>query len=139
MTKSLVALIATLGCLSMGRPTNWEDRYTTAAQQVKSAATELDRFHALDEAGKAAFEVGRVAEAREYAQAVLDLAPKYRNDWNYGNAIHDGHMVLGRVALKGGDVETAKKELLLAGATPGSPQLDSFGPNVSLAKDLLER
>jgi hypothetical protein len=32
-----------------------------------------------------------------------------------------------------------KRELVEAGKTPGSPQLNSFGPNMSLAKDLLER
>ena len=31
----------------------------------------------------------------------------------------------------------AAEYLLKAGATSGSPQLDSFGPNMSLAKDLL--
>jgi hypothetical protein len=48
-------------------------------------------------------------------------------------------MVLGRVAVRDGDLETAERELLLAGNTPGSPQLNSFGPNMSLAKDLLEQ
>jgi hypothetical protein len=48
-------------------------------------------------------------------------------------------MVLGRVALRKGDLEAAKRELMEAGRTPGSPQLNSFGPNMSLAKDLLER
>jgi hypothetical protein len=29
--------------------------------------------------------------------------------------------------------------LIAAGKTPGSPQLNSFGPNMALAKDLLEK
>jgi len=35
-------------------------------------------------------------------------------------------------------IEDSKKYLRLAGLTPGSPQLNSFGPNMSLAKQLLE-
>jgi hypothetical protein len=31
----------------------------------------------------------------------------------------------------------AGRELLEAGKTPGSPQLNSFGPNMALARDLL--
>jgi tetratricopeptide (TPR) repeat protein len=140
MRKGLLVLLATTGCLAMGdHPTTWEGRYAKATKELSAAKDELMRFYALNDAAKAAFEVGKTDEAKQHAQAALDLAPKYRDDWNYGNAIHDGHMVLGRVALKNGDVETAKRELLLAGATPGSPQLDSFGPNMSLAKDLLEQ
>ena len=33
----------------------------------------------------------------------------------------------------------ARRELLAAGKTPGSPQLNSFGPNVALANALLKR
>jgi hypothetical protein len=84
-----------------------------------------------------AMECGEPELAGAYASEALHLATQFKHDWNYGNAIHNGHVVLGRVALSHGDVEGACKELLLAGKTPGSPQLDSFGPNMSLAKALL--
>ena len=127
------------GCLLLGdHPTTWEGRYSKATRELTAAQDDVHRFYALDDAAKAAFETGRLDEARRYAERALELAATMRSDWNYGNAIHDGHMVLGRLALKGGDVETARRELLAAGASPGSPQLGSFGPNMSLAKDLLE-
>ena len=59
--------------------------------------------------------------------------------WNRGNRIHHGHMTLGRIALAEGNLEEAKYRLLKAGETPGSPQLNSFGPQMDLAKGLLER
>jgi hypothetical protein len=42
------------------------------------------------------------------------------------------------VSLREGDVEKAKLHLLESGKTTGSPNLGSFGPNMSLAKQLLE-
>ena len=128
----------TAGCFLGDYPTTWEGRYQKAAQELRAAQDDR-HLYALDEAAKASFELGKIEEAEGYARQALELAARFRDDWNYGNAIHDGHMVLGRVALRKGDVETAKRELLEAGKTPGSPQLDSFGPNVSLAKDFLER
>ena len=59
--------------------------------------------------------------------------------WNYGNRVHHGNLVLGRIALAEGNVKAAKFRLTAAGNTPGSPQLNSFGPNMTLAKDFLER
>jgi len=50
----------------------------------------------------------------------------------------NGNIILGRIALRMGAIDEAKKYLLDAGKTPGSPQLDSFGPNMALAKELLQ-
>lgn len=96
------------------------------------------RFVRLPAWCKAAADRGDSARAAKYARELLDLAARYSDDWNYGNALHDGHLVLGRVALAKGDHAEARSELLAAGRTPGSPQLNSFGPNMRLAKDMLD-
>jgi hypothetical protein len=116
----------------------WPARYARTKAGVAAAPSDLHRFCFLGELAKAAFEVGAVDEAQDHAQELLTLAGQFRDNWNYGNAIHDGHSTLGRVALSRGDLPAAKHELLQAGRTPGSPQLNSFGPNVSLARDLLK-
>ena len=46
---------------------------------------------------------------------------------------------MGRIALADGDLEEARARLIAAGETPGSPQLNSFGPDMALAKALFER
>jgi hypothetical protein len=38
--------------------------------------------------------------AESYANELLAGAPSYPKDWNYGNAIFSGNMLLGRVALR---------------------------------------
>jgi hypothetical protein len=82
---------------------------------------------------------GRQGAAAAKAAELLKLAERYSADWYYGNAVHYGHLLLGHVALARGDSVTAGRELLAAASeTPGSPQLDTFGPNCRLAKDLLE-
>ena len=108
-------------------------------EKLVSANTEQARFYALAPAAKSCFVVSQFKEAQSLSSELLRLAPKYQKDWNYGNAIHTGNMVLGQLALLDDKVNDAKEYLLKAGKTPGSPQLDSFGPNMSLAKGLLER
>ena len=99
---------------------------------------EQDRESLLENLAKVAFEAGRHNKARQYAESMLrDARAGMR--WNYGNRVHHGNLVLGRIALAEGDVKAARFRLIAAGNTPGSPQLNSFGPNMTLAKDFLER
>lgn len=96
------------------------------------------RFYLLNDLAETALSAGEHDKARDYAQQLLDQAQQFPNDWNHGNAIHGGHSVLGHLALEDDDVDAAIDHLLEAGNTPGSPQLNTFGPNMSLAQALLE-
>lgn len=66
-----------------------------------------------------------VASAR--AVQLLQLAEAELNDWNYGNAVHKAHIMLGCVALVEAILTLAESELLAAACVLGSPQLASFG------------
>jgi hypothetical protein len=107
---------------------------------IRSQSTpDQRRFYALADLAKEAFKCGDLRKAQEYAEELLSIAADYKDDWNYGNAIHDANLVLGRIAVDEGRIDDAKRFLIKAGNSPGSPQLDSFGPKMELAKELLER
>ncbi len=95
------------------------------------------RFVGLLDAARRDLARRRYPQAEGKAGELLALAEQFHDDWDYGNAIHHGHLILGRVALVRGDVDRASRELIAAARTPGSPQLNSFGPNCRLALDLL--
>lgn len=109
-----------------------------AGAELQSAQDEYERWLALGNVGLWNVDAGALDVATSYARELLTLAEKHRNDWNYGNAVHKGNLILGRVALRRSERAKAKEYLLAAGRTPGSPQLDSFGPNMVLAKELLD-
>jgi hypothetical protein len=122
-----------------GTPATPQQRLDQALGTLGKATTDEDRFYALDDAAKGSFESGKIEDARKYAAELLTLVPKFKGNWNYGNAVQDGNLVLGRIAVRDGKMDDAKKFLIQAGNSPGSPQMDSFGPNMSLAKDLLQK
>ncbi len=95
-------------------------------------------FLGLRAAAERALHRGRLDEAALLARDLLKMADQYPKDWYRGNALHHGHLILGQVALERGDIDAARGELLAAGRTPGSPQLNSFGPNMYLAQALLK-
>ena len=109
-------------------------------EDALNATTEdKKKFYMLSKLAKKSFEDNNMEKAAKYANELLKKADNYKKNWNYGNAIHHGNLILGRIALKSEKVKEAETFLLKAGKTPGSPQLDSFGPNMTLAKDLLKK
>ena len=96
-------------------------------------------FDVLASAAEAALGSGKHAEAVSCAQRLLDLVPTRADEGDYGDAIHDANRILGFVALREGRTEEACQRLIDAGGTPGSPALNSFGPQVDLADQLLQR
>jgi hypothetical protein len=99
-------------------------------------STDNQRDPLLQSLAKTALAAGKSQKARDYAEKMLSQS---NSGWNYGNNIHYGNIILGKIALASNDIEQAKKRLIEAGKTPGSPQLNSFGPDMALAKELLEK
>ena len=90
------------------------------------------------DAGWNALAHGDLTQVSVIAAALLAQAANTSGQhWNYGNLLHDGHILAGYVRLREGDLDVAGRELLAAAQTPGSPTLDTFGPDLSLAWELL--
>jgi hypothetical protein len=106
---------------------------------LTAATTDEERFYALGDAAKNAFNAKDTLEATKLAIELELLAPTYKQNWNYGNAVQVSNQVLGRIALADGDIEEAKRRLLASADSEGSPQMNSFGPNMLLAKELLKK
>jgi hypothetical protein len=112
--------------------------------QLQQADKPNHRLHLLLNLTPAAMYAGDAGKAAAYANELMALGEKLKTfpgfgPGLYGNATHVGNLVLGRLALLGGDVSKAKEHLLAAGRVPGSSTLLSFGPNMLLASELIER
>ena len=110
-----------------------------ALGKLAAADTPEKRFYALGAAAKECFDAGKFEDAQKYAQELMTLLPDFRRSRDYGGAVSDANLVLGRVALHNGNIEDAKRYLIAAGQCPMTPDLASDGPNMSLAKDLLAK
>lgn len=104
----------------------------------KYVSERLQRFYSLDDLVKSAYERNEFSTVADLANEYLALAGVYRCNWNYGNAIHDANRYLGLISLKNGDQAGAAIYLLKSGKSSGSPQLNSFGPDLNLANALLQ-
>ncbi len=93
----------------------------------------------LSQLTTSAFEAGEVNKAQIWALESLSQGSTNKADPSLADSIHHGHIVLGRIALLSGDLAEARQQLIQAGQTSGSPVLGSFGPNMILAKELLEK
>ena len=90
----------------------------------------------LEAFAEAALRAGRYEDARTYATSILESEPGPYSDESGG---HEANVILGRLALVEDDLALASYHLLEAGKVERSAPRGSFGPNMSLAAELLER
>jgi hypothetical protein len=115
------------------------DRAPGELAEWHAANNDEERFYAAPNACMAAYMLCDRPLALNLAKESLALAQSFKDNWNFGNAVHYGHTVLGLLSLQDDNLSQAVAELHASGATPGSPQLDSFGPTMHLARDVLRR
>ena len=140
-----VWLGASLLCIAVGMPPGAAVAQAPARAQAPPKRDQAPRrrpdhkaLQGLQAQARAALDAGDTRSAARHASALLKRNTD-RGWWNYGNVVYEANQILGLAALKEGRVAAARRHLLAAGRTPGSPQLNSFGPEMTLARELLKR
>ncbi len=101
---------------------------------LKSQPKPLEAFHFLGDLVLRSTDEKRWEKTELYSKEYLLMSELFKDNWNFGNAIYYGNLGLSQVAFnKKMDSKSAVKYLLAASKTPGSPQLDSFGPFIEPA------
>jgi hypothetical protein len=116
----------------------WQKQNPTFAEYLqkaedRAAASAKLRTMFLPELAILAFRAGELAKAEQYAHETL-LRPSDVYD-----SIHAANTVLGLIALRHDDVAGAGAYLLAATKTKGTSLMDRYGPNLALAKELLDK
>jgi hypothetical protein len=105
------------------------DRQSGLVPRLREAASEL------------ALALGQIKRARRHAEEMLVSNAGNAGDPSrrHGDAVHDGHLLLGRIALHADDVARARAHLVLAGQAGATGFVPMFGPDLRLAQELLAR
>ena len=107
-------------------------RYDEAMSNLQPAGGRQARLRELGDAALQSARMGKLEQAEKLGQELEVSSP------TNGDDIEKLHTALGLVALKRGDIATAKERLLASGRAPETPVRSSFGPTMVLAKALLE-
>ncbi len=83
-------------------------------ERAYALTPEAYKSYLLNDLAKTAFDANDTDKARMYAEQALQEAQTQKKGWDRGNEIFFGNMILGRLALKAGDIEQAKHYLIEA-------------------------
>src|SRR2546430_3809398 len=80
----------------------------------------------ISQLATSALEAGEVQKAQVWALEALDDAKNAKSDWSVADSVHHAHIILGRIALRSGDLAEAREHLIQAARSEGSPVLGSL-------------
>jgi hypothetical protein len=138
-TRDIEATEKATEALSRSVSKEWLKRRPTPADDLQNAEDGAARTHPKNRIGSLpnlamlAFQAGELDKAEQYARQTL-AEPSDMFD-----SVHAGNTVLGLIALKNDDIAGAGTYLLAAARTKGRSILDRWGPNLALAKAMLDR
>jgi hypothetical protein len=104
-----------------------------AWQDVYKLVGEEERLRMLPKIAMIALNATAYEDARDWADKAMASVEVLSPRNLHGEAIYAANNVYGRLALRAGDIEAAKKFLLASAKTPGSIKLNNYGPNLRLA------
>jgi len=119
-------------------------RLATQAMELREQAIDAtpvgELYAQLKGLGRDALDCDNEVKAQMYAEKLFELS-RDQKYWAADMAFHEANLTLGRIALRRGQLEEAKARLLEAAKLlpTASPMLPTFGPNMRLAKELLEK
>ena len=114
-----------------------EDQIENDPDSVPEHIRKYHLFTKMDDEAYKELKAGNYDKAKSIAKKLLIVSKDFEDDWNYGNAIHHSNTILGLLSLKENNTPKAINYLKKSTKNSGSPQLDSFGPNICLAMELL--
>ena len=85
-----------------------------------------------------AWSKGSLDDAAAKARELLGLAARNPKDQNYGDAVFEANIMLGKAALRHGDKRASARYLLAAAETPGSERLRRGGIQMNLPRALVD-
>jgi hypothetical protein len=112
--------------------------------QLEQTQNPEKRFWLLVRLPAIALAAGKTTEAKKYAEQLNTAAKQATkpgsSPFRLGIAVHVSKTVLGLIAVDESDINAAKDYLLASGEVVGDPPgLEGFGPNMLLAKRLVEK
>ena len=117
---------------------DYERLLLEASAQLEAATTDEDRWLALTDAALWNVDAGMLELAEEQAWEAWELSERFPETPVRYDQAHSVLIVIGRIALRKGEIDQAVLNLLRAGQVAGGPATSSFGPNMLLAKELLD-
>ncbi|HXG85196.1 MAG TPA: hypothetical protein VNI84_14340, partial [Pyrinomonadaceae bacterium] len=114
------------------------DKYLALLKKERSRERDSERAKILPQLAAVEFDLEMFDKVKARAtELVLEFGDD-ENDFNYGAATHEGNILLGRAALKEGNIERAKEYLLISARAPLRQKYNTLSyPNLTLAGELL--
>ena len=119
---------------------NFTEKYSLREEKCinakQSVAQNPTAFEHVKYAAEICFLAGSYQDSRLFTQQIKDNIDSF-NYTTKGGMLHEYHTLMGRHMVREGNLEEAKQHLMLSIDLSPSAVMQSFGPNMSLALDLL--